>query len=147
MNEVSYFTLRAQHYHQLAMEASDARLKEVLEAIAVDMSAKVATADPDRQVSGPEPVQEAMDERMERRIRVRRRGWLSATTSTELAECIVWDESTIGARLMVAVETEISDTLHLYMSPDSTSGRHCRLVWRSNNQIGVEFLGPCREVR
>src|ERR1700691_2249113 len=46
MNEVSYFSIRAQHYHQLAMEASDTRLKEVLEAIAADMSAKVATADP-----------------------------------------------------------------------------------------------------
>jgi hypothetical protein len=141
MNEVSYFTLRAQHYHQLAMDASDARLKEVLEAIAVDMSAKVAAADPDRQVSGPEPVQEAMDERMERRIRVHCRGWLSVTKGAELVECIVWDESTTGARLLVSVESEISDKLHLYMSLDSTSGRHCRVVWRSNTAIGVEFLG------
>ena len=76
MNEVSYFSMRAQHYHQLALKATDTRLKEVLEAIAADMSAKVATADPERQVSGPEPAQEAMDERMERRIKVR--GWLSS---------------------------------------------------------------------
>ena len=123
MNEVWYFTIRAQHYHQLAMDASDSRLKEVLEAIAVDMSAKVATADPNRQVSGPEPVQEAMDERMDRRIKVRRRGWLSATTGAELEECIIWDESTIGARLVVAAKSEISDTIlfiyvaRLYVGP------------------------------
>lgn len=141
MNEVSYFTIWAQHYYQLAMDASDTRLKEVLEAIAVDMAAKVATADPNRQVSGPEPVQEAMDERMERRIKVRRRGWLSVTKGAQLEECIVWDQSTTGARLVVAVELKISDTLYLYMSLASTSGRHCRVVWRSNTQIGVEFLG------
>jgi hypothetical protein len=146
MNEVSYFTFRAQHYHQLAMDANDARLKEVLEAIAADMSAKVVTADPDRQVSGPEPMQEAMDERIERRIRVRRPGWLSVREGAEIEECIVWDESTIGARLVVAVESDISATLCLYMSLDFTSGRHCRVVWRSNDQIGVEFLGRCRDV-
>ena len=141
MNEVSYFSIRAQHYHQLAMEASDTRLKEVLEAIAADMSAKVATADPNRQVSGAEPVQEATDERMARRIKVRRHGWLSSTKGATLHECIVCDESTIGARLMIAVEATISDEIYLYMSLDSTLSRHCRVIWRSNTQIGVEFLG------
>jgi hypothetical protein len=140
MNEVMYFTIRSQHYSQLAMDASDSRLKVALEAIAVDMSAKVVTADPSRQVSGSEPVQEAMDERMDRRVKLRRRGWLSATTGAELEECIIWDESTIGARLVVAIEYEISDTFHLYMSFDATWGRHCRVVWRSGTQIGVEFM-------
>ena len=140
MNEVSYFSIRAQHYHQLAMEASDTRLKEVLEAIAADMSAKVATADPNRQVSGPEPLQEAMDERMERRIKVHRHGWLSSTKGAKLQECIVCDESTIGARLMVPAEAEISHALYLYMSLESALPRHCRVVWRSNTQVGVEFL-------
>ena len=140
MNEVSYFSLRAQHYHQLAMGVSDSRLKEVLEAISADMSAKVATADPNRQVSGSEPVQEAVDERMERRIKVHRRAWLSSTKGGKIQECIVCDESAVGARLMICVEAEISARLYLYMSPDSTSPRDCRVVWRSNTQIGVEFL-------
>ena len=147
MDEVSYSTFRAQHYHQLAIDAGDARLKEVLEAITADMSAKVVMADPGRQVSGPELMQEAMDERIERRIRVRRRGWLSVREGAEIKECIVWDESTIGPRLVVAVESEIFATLYLCMSLDFTSGWHCRVVWRSNNQIGVEFLGRCRDVQ
>jgi hypothetical protein len=50
MNEVSYFAIRAQHHSQLAMEASDPDLKAAHEAIAADMSAKVATADPNRKV-------------------------------------------------------------------------------------------------
>ena len=140
MNEVSYFCIRAQHYLQLAMKTTDARLKEVLEAIAADMSAKAATADPKRQVSGPEPVQEAMDERMERRIRVCRRGWLSRTKGATIQECIICDESTKGACLMIDVEANVSDRLYLYLSLDSTTPRHCRVVWRSNVKIGVEFL-------
>jgi hypothetical protein len=50
MNEVTYFTIRAQHHSQLAMETSDPSLKAAYEAIAADMSAKAATADPNRQV-------------------------------------------------------------------------------------------------
>jgi hypothetical protein len=140
MNEVSYFSIRAQHYHQLAMNTTEPRLKEVLEAIAADMSAKAVTADPKRQVSGPEPVQEAMDERMERRIRVRRRGWWSHTKGARVQECIICDESTIGACLMIDVEAAFYDRLYLYMSLDSTTPRHCRVVWQSNAKIGVEFL-------
>ena len=124
MNEVSYYSIRAQHYHQLALKATDTRLKEALDAIAADMSAKVATADPKRQVSGPEPVQEAMDERMERRIKVRRQGWQSNTKGANIQECIICDESTSGASLIIDPEACISDRLYLYMSPESTMPRN-----------------------
>ena len=50
MNEVSYFTIRAQHHSQLALEASDPSLTAAHEAIAAEMTAKVATADPNRKV-------------------------------------------------------------------------------------------------
>jgi len=50
MNEATYFTIRAKHYSRLAVEASDPKLKAAYEAIAADMSAKVATADPNRRV-------------------------------------------------------------------------------------------------
>jgi hypothetical protein len=50
MNEVSYFTIRAEHHSRLALEASDPGLKAAYEAIAADMSAKVATADSNRKV-------------------------------------------------------------------------------------------------
>ena len=140
MNELSYFTIRSQHYRRLAAEAHDPRLKEALEAIAADMSNKVATADPNRQVSSPEPVQEALDERMERRITIRRFGWLSCTKGEQLQECIVWDESTSGARLVVTTTREIPDEFHILMSFNFTSRRRCRVAWRSDTQLGVKFL-------
>jgi hypothetical protein len=50
MKEMSYYKIRAQHYFQLAEATGDPRLKEAFEAIAADMSSKVATADPHREV-------------------------------------------------------------------------------------------------
>jgi hypothetical protein len=50
MKEVSYYKIRAQHYSQLAAAADDPRLKSAFEAIAADMSSKVTTADPQREV-------------------------------------------------------------------------------------------------
>jgi hypothetical protein len=51
MNERSFFKIRAQHLAQLAIEASNPRLKAAYEAIAADMLAKAAAADPNRDVA------------------------------------------------------------------------------------------------
>jgi len=50
MNEVSYFTIRAQHYQRLADQTAEVKLKEAYEAIVADMSAKAVKADPNREV-------------------------------------------------------------------------------------------------
>jgi hypothetical protein len=50
MKETSYYRIRAQHYFQLALVTGDPRLKGAFEAIAADMSSKVAAADPQRDV-------------------------------------------------------------------------------------------------
>jgi hypothetical protein len=52
----------------------------------------------------------------------------------------VWDESNTGGQLLVDEHGTIPETFYIYMSLDFTSRRHCRVVWRSNEQIGVEFL-------
>jgi hypothetical protein len=88
----------------------------------------------------PEPEQEAKDERVDARATVRRCGWISRTKGEQLRECVVWDESKSGARLVVDEPAEIPDDFYLYMSLESTSRRHCRTAWRSDKQIGVEFL-------
>lgn len=50
MNETTYFIIRARHYFQLALETRDPNLKAAYEAIVADMSAKLATADSNREV-------------------------------------------------------------------------------------------------
>jgi hypothetical protein len=80
------------------------------------------------------------DARSDPRMSVRRCGWFVQSIGEQLRECTVWDESKTGARLVVNAMDAFPDTFHIYMSLDFTSRRHCRVVWRSNNQIGVQFL-------
>jgi hypothetical protein len=80
------------------------------------------------------------DARGSPRALVRRCGWFVGSVGEQLRECTVWDESQTGARLIVEAPETIPDIFHIYMSLDFTSRRHCRVVWRSHNQIGVEFL-------
>lgn len=74
------------------------------------------------------------------RALVRRSGWFVASVGEQLRQCTVWDESETGARLMVEAPETIPEIFHIYMTLDFTSRRRCRVIWRSRNQIGVEFL-------
>ena len=53
-------------------------------------------------------------------------------------DCVIWDWSDHGARLTLPVSLGLADvfTLRLQGSDD----RQCRVVWRSDEQVGVEFL-------
>jgi len=66
--------------------------------------------------------------------------WYVSSIGQQLRECTVWDESETGARLVVDAPETIPDIFHIYMTLDFSSRRRCRVVWRANTQIGVEFL-------
>jgi hypothetical protein len=74
------------------------------------------------------------------RTAVRRIGWLTRARGEQIRECMVWDESDTGMRLVVDAPNEIPDTFYVYPTLDSTSRRRCRVIWRAEKQIGVEFL-------
>ena len=80
------------------------------------------------------------DDRKAERTTVRRIGWLIRARGEQIRECTVWDESDTGMRLVVSRPEEIPDTFYVYTQLDSASRRHCRVVWRADQQIGVEFL-------
>jgi hypothetical protein len=84
--------------------------------------------------------QEAQDERVHRRMTVRRCAWLSPTKGEQIQECVVMDESHKGARLAVADPGGIPDNFYIYLTLESSSRRNCRVAWRSDKQVGVEFL-------
>ena len=91
-------------------------------------------------MSKAEPEQPPSESRTISRTTVRRIGWLSKTKGENLRECVVFDESEKGARLVVNSPSEIPDTFYLYMSLDFASRRRCRVAWRSATQVGVEYL-------
>jgi hypothetical protein len=86
------------------------------------------------------PKQPPSESRTTSRAAVRRIGWLSKTKGENLRECVVFDESEKGARLVVDSPHEIPDTFYLYLSLDFTSRRRCRVAWRSAREIGVEYV-------
>ncbi len=84
--------------------------------------------------------QDWTDARQAHRALVRRSGWFVGSIGQQLRECIVWDESENGARLVVEAADTMPDLFHIYMTLDFSSRRRCRVVWRSKTQLGVEFL-------
>jgi PilZ domain len=91
-------------------------------------------------VSDANRVQTATDARSTQRALVRRSGWFVSVVGQQLKECTVWDESRTGARLVVDAPETVPDVFHIYMTLDFSSRRRCRVVWRTNKLIGVEFL-------
>jgi hypothetical protein len=92
-------------------------------------------------MSDANDAQTPKDGRTDPRVTVRRCGWFVRSKGEQLRECVVWDESKTGARLLVDAPDTIPDEFYIYMSLEFTSRRHCRVVWRSSKEIGVEFVG------
>jgi hypothetical protein len=91
-------------------------------------------------VSDTSHPQAPTEARGSQRALVRRCGWYVSSIGQQLRECTVWDESEIGARLVVDAPEAIPDIFHIYMTLDFCSRRRCRVVWRAKTEIGVEFL-------
>jgi hypothetical protein len=72
------------------------------------------------------------------RRRVHRGAQIIFNRGTAVIDCTLHDVSTTGARLKVGSPIGIPDTFDLAVAGGQT--RHCRVVWRKPDQIGVEFV-------
>ena len=54
--------------------------------------------------------------------------------------CTLCDASQEGAQLAVADPDSLPDEFILALSSDGAARRRCRVVWRTETQVGVEFL-------
>jgi hypothetical protein len=68
--------------------------------------------------------------------------WIGTGDNAPLRGCIVSDISEGGARLDVESAVELPDQFQLLLSCRDGIYRQCRAVWRTNNQIGVQFESP-----
>lgn len=80
------------------------------------------------------------EKRANARTRVRRAGWTARNKGEQLRECLVWDESPSGARLIVNTPDEFPENFYIYLTLDFNSRRHCRVVWRSKTELGVQYV-------
>ena len=67
--------------------------------------------------------------------------WIDVGDGSQPRSCTVLDVSEDGARVMVASPAELPKEFWLVLSKDRTRRRHCRMVWRSDTQVGVQYLG------
>jgi hypothetical protein len=62
------------------------------------------------------------------------------TGPSQTYDCLVRDISTLGARLEFTTTASLPDRFELAFEKAQTV-RVCRVAWRTNTQVGVEFQG------
>lgn len=70
--------------------------------------------------------------------------FLYTTDGWPLGQCKVRDISTTGAQLNSLPEDELPNRLLLSLSRDGRVRRYCDLVWRNDDEIGVQFREDLR---
>ena len=71
--------------------------------------------------------------------------WISISTENDgsgALPCAVLDVSEHGARLEIAGAANLPDFVYLNLTKDGSRRRRCQIAWRSDEQIGVCYVGP-----
>jgi hypothetical protein len=58
--------------------------------------------------------------------------------------CAIWDFSEKGVRLVIPSLSDVPDTFVLPIKRNSEQRYHCRIVWRTERQLGVLFMSTIR---
>jgi hypothetical protein len=90
----------------------------------------------------------AKTEEGEARFALRKRvlkGAVAASNDRRLTiPCTLKDISDTGARLKVSTSVTVPDTFELIIDIDGLEA-DCQVIWRSNSEIGVKFIGAPRK--
>jgi len=66
--------------------------------------------------------------------------YLYSTDGWPLGECQMKDVSQSGAKLVHKIEDEMPAQFLLAFSRNGQVRRHCQVVWKKENEIGVRFV-------
>ncbi len=72
--------------------------------------------------------------------------WMRMDREPSPFVCVIWDISEGGARVAVANLDAISAEFTLMLKRDATCGTRCRVAWRTDEQIGIEFLEDAHSI-
>ena len=72
------------------------------------------------------------------------RGWITGL-GKDLAPCVIEDISPDGAKLIID-SGQPPDEFKLYLSPQASTFRNCRVRWRQRGCVGVQFAGAASGV-
>ena len=79
------------------------------------------------------------EKRKNLRRALRYAAWIGTGENMPLRGCIVSDISDSGAKLDVEGAEDLPDKFQLLLSGRGGIYRQCCAVWRTNNQVGVQF--------
>ncbi len=74
------------------------------------------------------------------RIQVQIPAWIDIGDGSRPLNATVVDLSDDGARITVASTADLPKKFWLALTKDKTKRRYCRVVFRSETQVGVQFL-------
>jgi len=80
-----------------------------------------------------------IEQRQSPRQTVNRPAWVDLGAQGAKHDCVLVDISDTGARLELAAPAAMPETFRLLLSAGGEVRRECRIVWRSSNQVGVQF--------
>jgi len=95
------------------------------------------------QQSGDKSVQEGgcyVDQRQSRRQRVDCPAWVDALDGSSVRRCVLSDFSEAGARLTIKSPDLLPNEFSLILASDGSVRRRCRVIWRSDSQVGLRYL-------
>ena len=78
-------------------------------------------------------------ERQVPRVKLNVPAWIEVGNSALLERCTLIDLSEKGARLVVGDISHLTDHFYLYLTGVGRVPQRCRILWRRDHQVGVEF--------
>ena len=82
----------------------------------------------------------ARELRRARRQPRRNAAWIGLASGGMHIPCVLWDISDTGARLAAPRTNFLPPAFDLLLSKDGESRRVCRVVWRNEGYLGVQFV-------
>jgi hypothetical protein len=87
-----------------------------------------------------EPLMSSAEKRKNLRRSIAYPAFIDLGDGSPAIECTLCDASQEGALLAVAEPDSVLDEFILALSSAGAARRRCRVAWRADNQIGIEFL-------
>ena len=87
-----------------------------------------------------QPLHSAAEKRKNLSRTVTYPAYIDLGDGSPLRPCTLCDASQKGAHLALAEPNAVPDEFILALSSDGAARRHCRVIWRNETQVGVEFL-------
>jgi hypothetical protein len=84
--------------------------------------------------------QHQREHRQSKRSPKRQAAWIAYGSNNLRIPCMIWDLSDNGARLAAPRSKSLPGTFVLIMNRDATARRACRVAWRNDAQLGVQFV-------